>query len=75
MSFCNYLREIKANCGSCYEDRIGACHISLGSQEYYKGFGLSDIIMIIRHNSQLRRLRQVRLEIIESQWDISPGSL
>lgn len=53
MSFCNYLREIKAKCDSCYEDNIGACHISLGSQEYYNGFALSDIIMIIRHNSQL----------------------
>jgi len=53
MSFCKYLKEIKAKCDSCYEDKIGACHISLGSQEYYNGFALSDIIMIIRHNSQL----------------------
>lgn len=51
--FCDYLKEITAKCDTCYENGIGACHISLGVQEYYAKFGITDTIQIIRHNHKL----------------------
>lgn len=54
MSFCDYLKEITANCDTCIENGIGACHIKLGSQDYYpKDFAIYDTIQIIRHNGRL----------------------
>lgn len=53
MAFCDYLKEIKAPCTSCYEDNIGACHVKLGDQEYYKDFALYDTIVILRRNHEL----------------------
>ncbi len=54
MEFCDYLREITASCDTCVENGIGACHIKLGSQDYYpKDFALYDTIQIIRHNGRL----------------------
>ena len=52
-SFCSYLKEIDVKCSTCREDGVGACQIKLGDQEYYRGFGLSDIISIVRHNQRL----------------------
>lgn len=54
MGFCDKLKEINMKCTSCYENGIGACHVSLGMQEYYpKDFALKDIIQIIRHDHRL----------------------
>lgn len=53
MAFCDYLKEITADCAACYENGLGACHIKLGEQEYYKGFAICDTIIILRHNHQL----------------------
>jgi len=52
-SFCSYLKEIEANCSTCRDDGIGACQIKLGNQDYYKAFGLSDVISIVRHDHSL----------------------
>ena len=52
-SFCKYLEEIALKCNVCREDGVAGCTIKLGMQEYYKLFGLSDTISIIRHNSHL----------------------
>ena len=52
--FCDYLEEITAKCNTCVENGIGACHIKLGSQDYFpKDFALYDTIQIIRHNDRL----------------------
>ncbi|GAH63121.1 unnamed protein product, partial [marine sediment metagenome] len=52
--FCDYLEEIKVKCIPCVENKVGACHIKLGLQEYYpKYFQLYDAIHIIRHDAQL----------------------
>ena len=54
MGFCDYLEEISTRCNTCIENRIGACHIKLGSQDYYpKEFALYDTVQIIRHNGRL----------------------
>jgi len=50
MPFCDYLKAITAPCTSCYENDIGACHVKLGEQEYYKGFAIYDTIAIVRHD-------------------------
>jgi len=53
MSFCNYLKEIEMACHKCVENGIGACTVKLGEQKYYKGFGLSDSVSIIRHDHRI----------------------
>lgn len=54
MEFCDYLKEIEAKCDSCWENGIGACHIKLGTQEYFgKDFGLTDTVQIIRHDHSI----------------------
>ena len=52
--FCDYLEESSVKCLPCVENKVGACHIKLGLQEYYpKDFNLYDTIQIIRHNARL----------------------
>ncbi|MBA7516360.1 hypothetical protein ES705_08408 [subsurface metagenome] len=52
--FCDYLKDISAKCATCVENKMGACHIKLGLQEYYpKDFQLYDTIQIIRHDGRL----------------------
>jgi len=52
--FCDYLEEIAVKCQPCVENKVGACHIKLGLQEYYpKDFCLYDTINIIRYDAQL----------------------
>lgn len=52
--FCDYLEEISVKCIPCVENKLGACHIKLGLQEYYpKDFALYDTIHIIRHDTRL----------------------
>jgi len=52
--FCDYLEEISVKCQPCVENKVGACHIKLGLQEYYpKDFQLYDTIQIIRHDARL----------------------
>jgi len=52
--FCDYLEEISVKCLPCIENKVGACHIKLGLQEYYpKDFKLYDTIEIIRHDARL----------------------
>ena len=54
MAFCDYLKEIDMKCAPCFENLLGACHVKLGSQEYYpKEFALYDSIQIIRHGGHL----------------------
>jgi len=60
--FCEYLEQIKAQCNSCYENGIGACHIKLGPQEYYGKFGLNDTIQIIRHDGRLSVETDIEVE-------------
>jgi len=52
--FCEYLEEISVKCLPCVENKLGACHIKLGLQEYYpKHFQFYDTIHIIRHDTRL----------------------
>lgn len=52
--FCDYLEQISVKCAPCAENKLGACHIKLGLQEYYpKDFALYDTIQIIRHDARL----------------------
>jgi len=52
--FCDYLKKISVKCIPCLENKLGACHIKLGLQEYYsKDFALYDAIHIIRHDTWL----------------------
>ncbi|GAI60619.1 unnamed protein product [marine sediment metagenome] len=52
--FCDYLKEISVKCLPCMENKMGACHIRLGLQEYYpEEFQVYDIIQIIRHDTRL----------------------
>ena len=52
--FCDYLEEISVKCLPCVENKLGACHIKLGLQEYYpEEFQLYDAIHIIRHDTRL----------------------
>ncbi|GAI96180.1 unnamed protein product, partial [marine sediment metagenome] len=51
---CEYLEQISVKCTPCLENKLGACHIKLGLQEYYpKDYALYDTIEIIRHNTRL----------------------
>ena len=53
-SFCKYLEEIKANCTSCMENHIGACHYKLGLQDYFgEEFQLYDTIVILKHDHKI----------------------
>ena len=52
--FCEYLEQISVKCSPCVENKVAACHIKLGLQEYYpKDFQLYDTIEIIRHDARL----------------------
>ena len=52
--FCDYLEKISAKCIPCVENKVGACHIKLGLQEYYpEYFQLYDTIHIIRHDTRV----------------------
>jgi len=54
MGFCDYLKQINAKCSPCYENSIGACHLKLGTQEYFPSrFELYDSVQIIRHNHRI----------------------
>lgn len=52
--FCDYLEQVSVKCLPCVENKVGACHIKLGLQEYYpKDFALYDTIHIIRHDTRV----------------------
>ena len=52
--FCEYLEQISVKCNPCVENKMGACHIKLGLQEYYpKYFQIYDTIQIIRHDTRV----------------------
>ena len=40
-------------CTKCWENDVKACHVSLGEQQYYKGFKIYDQIMIVRGDSDI----------------------
>jgi len=49
-SFCEYLGDM---CTKCWENDLNVCHISLGEQDYYKGFKMYDQIMIVRRDGNV----------------------
>jgi len=72
--FCDYLKEIKVGCAACWENGIGACHVKLGEQEYYPGFGLADSIQIVRHNHRLTVETDIEVKYkTEYPWGAQAG--
>ena len=70
-SFCNYLSGV---CTKCWENDLKVCHISLGEQEYYKGFKIYDQIMIVNRKGNVSVESDVEVKYkTEHPWGAQAG--